>query len=162
LCLKWVVDKLAAAGLLPTSVSEKLGKYSGIKNECCNTESEQTNSSSSSGCCAVDMPHITDADDFNKLMKESDKLVVAKATASWCRPCKEIQPAFARLAGKYGNTATFCTFDVDECEEIASNFSVSMMPTFLVLQPSDGSVVDKYAGSHEPTLSSFLAKTLQE
>lgn len=153
LCLKWVVDRLAAAGLLPAALSEKLGAYTGGTTEkgadCCTDAATKP----------VEMSHIYDEDAWNKLLKES-KLIVAKATAAWCKPCKEIQPAFGRLAGKYAESATFCTLDVDECDEIASGYSVSMMPTFLVINAEDGTVMDRYSGSHEPALASFLAKNL--
>ena len=84
--------------------------------------------------------------------------VVVKFTATWCRPCKAIQPTYALLASDYG-TAAFCSIDVDELDEVAASLQVAMMPTFCVFQ--GGAVVERYAGSSEDQLRAFLAKHLQ-
>lgn len=187
LALKWVVEKLVSAGLLPAWLLAKLGGGSS------SSSSSTCKTSSSSSCCApsnttsdpaaastppVKMHVITDEAEWSPLLA-SHRLVVVKLTASWCKPCKVIQPAFERLASniiaankKYKNAAeevAFCTLDVDECDEVASALNVAMMPTFCIVQggKDDGNtakankkptVIDRYAGSNEAALQEFLSK----
>jgi thioredoxin 1 len=64
--------------------------------------------------------------------------------ANWCGPCKRIAPVFAELAEKVPEI-TFLKVDVDESEELAQKFSVSALPTFVVI--SNGSVVKRIEGA---------------
>ena len=183
LCLKFVVDKLAQAGLLPEAWAKKLGVHvAGVTcankgsdcckdaGDCCNDAGDCCNDAGdccNDGSCDVpdtepaEMPHITDEKDWEDLLKKNAKgFVVAKMTASWCRPCKAVQPAFGRLAGKYADAAAFCTVDVDECDEVASSFNVSMMPTFVIVNVADRTVLERFAGSDERQLAGFLSENL--
>lgn len=87
----------------------------------------------------------------------SNQTVVAKFTATWCRPCKAIQPTYELLASDYESTA-FCTIDVDELDEVAASLQVAMMPTFCIFRAG---TVERYAGSSEAQLRAFLADNLK-
>jgi len=54
-------------------------------------------------------------------------------TASWCGPCKRIAPHFKKFESDYPNI-TFFKIDVDEYRELAEQFKISAMPTFVILQ----------------------------
>ena len=146
ICLRWLVQKAVEFGLLPKSIQEKLGasKYEPTPGE--------------TKCCAPSnkngtVVEIESEDQFRQVLQSP--LVVCKFTAEWCRPCKEIHPLYVTLAGKHTN-ATFCTVDVDDHEEISSEYNVAMMPTFLVFQ--NGKAVKTKTGID--LLEDFLQKTL--
>jgi len=73
---------------------------------------------------------------------------------SWCKPCHKVQPFYESISSHYATEAKFFTIDADDFEEIAGQYSVSMMPTFLVLQGEK--VLGRYSGSNELELQRFL------
>ena len=79
--LKWVADKTGLLGLLPESITKRLG-LAGICNEdCCKVPSN------------IDMNKVGEVTDIKSeeewaTVKKDHKVIVAKFTASWCKPCK--------------------------------------------------------------------------
>lgn len=69
-----------------------------------------------------------------------------------------MQPLFEKLSSHYAADADFVTIDVDALDVIASQYSVAMMPTFLVLHGEK--VLGKYSGSNELELQRFLKEQL--
>lgn len=70
-------------------------------------------------------------------------------TASWCGPCRFIAPFFAELSEKYDNMI-FVKVDVDELNDISTEYDIHAMPTFLFFKKS--MVVDKLVGMNIPEL----------
>jgi thioredoxin 1 len=82
---------------------------------------------------------IDSIDTLNNMIDEcekNDKFLIIKASASWCGPCRAVQPKYHDMAQKYTNSV-FVTFDVDEQQDIAEQFSISAMPTFIVVKGRD-------------------------
>lgn len=57
-----------------------------------------------------------------------------------------IAPKFEQLSTAYRSQATFCKVDVDAAAEIAKNFAVRAMPTFVFLK--GGSKVEEVKGAN--------------
>ena len=81
--------------------------------------------------------------------------------ADWCGPCKMIAPTFDSLATKYAkpNKIAFVKVDVDAQGEVAQQYSVRAMPTFLVLR--NGSVIDTIQGANPPALTAAVDKAVK-
>jgi thioredoxin 1 len=79
--------------------------------------------------------------------------VVLKMEARWCRPCKNIAPAFARLSEKFPEIV-FMKADAEACEDMSEYFNIESYPTFIFLV--NGKVVDNYKGSEETGLTDKL------
>eukprot|EP00126_Sphaerothecum_destruens_P013980 Sdes_comp23959_c0_seq1m22061 len=72
---------------------------------------------------------IEDTAHFSSLLAEH-KYVMADFYATWCGPCRLIAPHIASLAASHTDVC-FVKIDVDNCEELASTYEVSAMPTFI-------------------------------
>lgn len=55
----------------------------------------------------------------------------------WCGPCKAIAPVYQRLASQFAGRVQCLKVDVDQVPAVAQRFSVSAMPTFVVLKGSN-------------------------
>ncbi|KAF2871418.1 thioredoxin-like protein [Massariosphaeria phaeospora] len=104
---------------------------------------------------------VTSAAHFNTLLAQSTYTIV-DFYADWCGPCKTIAPVFAGLADKEAKPGRvqFCKVDVDSQQEVARKYSVSAMPTFLVLK--SGSVVDTIRGANPSALTAAVRKAVND
>lgn len=76
--------------------------------------------------------HVSTAQSFSEILN-SNTYVVVDFTAAWCGPCKAIAPAYATIA-KSNSIPGFLAFtkvDVDEVQQVAQQYRVSAMPTFM-------------------------------
>ena len=115
-----------------------------------------------SSCCGeAKTMMIESQEDWDQLITNSEDIyVVCKFTATWCKPCKEIQPLFESLSSNYSTTtAKFITVDVDVLDDVASKYKVLTLPTFVTLR--NGRVVDKYSGSNPEQLKRYIISSLQ-
>ena len=62
---------------------------------------------------------------------EAKKLLCVQFTATWCGPCKLIAPAVTALSTEVGDDCIFYKVDSDELDEIAGQYDVASLPTFL-------------------------------
>jgi thioredoxin 1 len=91
----------------------------------------------------------------NKLPE--DQLLVVDCYASWCGPCKKIAPFVDELAESY-TEAIFVKADVEEIDELTSEFKVSAMPTFIFIK--NATVIDKLQGASQSKLVNIIESNL--
>ncbi|GAA0185420.1 oxidoreductase [Lithospermum erythrorhizon] len=87
--------------------------------------------------------------------KATSKLMVIYFTAIWCGPCKFMEPAVHDLADHFPDVE-FIQIDVDELMNVAEEFGVRTMPTFLLLKK--GVAVDKIVGTKKEDLQIKIEK----
>lgn len=87
---------------------------------------------------------ITSQEDFYHTIKTSRNVVV-DFNATWCGPCKNIAPKIEELSRDY-HMITFLSVDVDNLSDVAENFKVSAMPTFVFIR--DGNVINTVVGAN--------------
>lgn len=86
----------------------------------------------------------------------SHQYTIVDFYATWCPPCKTIAPVYAQLGAAHtvpGKVA-FLKVNVDEQREIAAQYGISAMPTFLVFK--DGKQVDEVKGADVRRLKSVV------
>lgn len=132
----------------------------------CSTRTESSVSTDDSSSDTPWIVEITSQPQLQKLM-QTNPIVILKFTAEWCKPCKTIQPFYEKLAAdstlRRSNSgsqvaALFGMVDVDEADDVASEFKVAMMPTFVAIR--DGKVVETMSGANEVKLEGLVQKVL--
>ncbi|KAL1554805.1 Cytoplasmic thioredoxin isoenzyme 2 [Salvia divinorum] len=87
--------------------------------------------------------------------KRLNKLMVVDFTAAWCGPCKFMAPAFDAMSAKYTDV-DFVKIDVDELADVAREFAVQAMPSFVLLK--QGKEVDRVVGAQKDELENKILK----
>ncbi|KDP45467.1 hypothetical protein JCGZ_09716 [Jatropha curcas] len=91
---------------------------------------------------------------FNSV-KDSSQLMVIDFAASWCGPCKLMEPEVKGMAVKFTDVQ-FVKIDVDELSDVAQEFGVQAMPTFVLVKK--GKEVDRIVGARKDELQRKIEK----
>ncbi|MCI6643975.1 MAG: thioredoxin [Alloprevotella sp.] len=71
--------------------------------------------------------------------------VVLDFSAAWCGPCQKVGPIIDELATQFEGQVNIGKCDVDENDELPSQYGVRNIPTILFIK--NGEVVDKQIGA---------------
>lgn len=78
-------------------------------------------------------------------LKNGNLPLVVDFWATWCGPCRMVGPIISELAEKYDGKIVVGKCDVEECDDLAAEFSIRNIPTVLFFK--NGEVVDKLVGA---------------
>jgi thioredoxin len=84
------------------------------------------------------------ADNFQTEVIQSSTPVLLDFSATWCGPCKMLEPILGELAGEYDGRVRFAKVDIDQEQNLAAQFNISAVPTLLIFK--GGQVVDQRRG----------------
>ena len=95
--------------------------------------------------------------EFDEMVLRSDRPVLVDFQASWCPPCRMMQPVVDRLAVKVGDWADVYSVNIDRSPGLAARYQVSGVPTFIAW--AGGQTVDRRTGAlTEGQLMNLLKK----
>jgi len=57
-------------------------------------------------------------------------------SASWCNPCKQAKPVFQSLKESVSDVE-FEIVDIDEQQEMAKDFNITGVPTFMLIEDNE-------------------------
>jgi thioredoxin 1 len=92
------------------------------------------------------MDQILDVDDsnFEAEVVKSDRPVLVDFSATWCGPCKKLEPLVHEIAAEYDGRLKVVKVDVDRARGTAAKFAVMAVPTLLFFR--DGQIRDELRG----------------
>jgi thioredoxin 1 len=70
---------------------------------------------------------------FEKEVLQSDVPVVVDFYADWCGPCKAVSPILEGLSSEYAGRVSFVKVNVDDNQELSSNYGIMSIPTVLFI-----------------------------
>ena len=73
-------------------------------------------------------------DNFDQEVLASDKTILIDFWAAWCGPCKMLSPVIDQIADEVDDSVKVCKVNVDEQNELASQFQVRSIPTLVVIK----------------------------
>ena len=80
--------------------------------------------------------NIIDATD-NKIDLDN-QYTVLKFSASWCGPCKQLDPIIHKIAEK-NHDVIFYNIDIDNNSDLAANYHIMAVPTLIFMK--DGEII---------------------
>lgn len=101
---------------------------------------------------------LTDSD-FDSTLKTATQPVLVDFWASWCGPCKAMEPLLVDLAQKYAGRLTVAKLNVEENPKAAAAMKIRALPTLMVFR--DGQVQQTQIGAlTRSALAAFVDKSL--
>ncbi|OGK24069.1 thioredoxin [Candidatus Roizmanbacteria bacterium RIFCSPHIGHO2_02_FULL_38_11] len=87
---------------------------------------------------------LINKDTFQKEVLEDKGVVFIDFYADWCAPCRVTSPIIDELSNEITNIK-FLKVDVDKNPELAQQYSIFSIPTFMILK--EGKVASQFVGA---------------
>ncbi len=81
---------------------------------------------------------------FQKEVLEAAAPVLVDFTATWCQPCKMLDPIVSQLADEWAGKLTVFKLDVDDNPQLAMDYQIMGVPTLMLFKA--GQPVERLSG----------------
>lgn len=88
---------------------------------------------------------VVEERDFEREVLRSELPVLVDFFATWCAPCKTMEPELRAIAGELAGKAKFVKVDIDRSPTLASRLRIQSVPTTIVV--AGGRIVDMQPGA---------------
>jgi len=76
---------------------------------------------------------------------KSNKFAIVDFYATWCPPCKIMDPITKELAMIYKDKVAFAKINTDQERQVAMEYQIRYVPTFYLFK--DGNVIGQFSGA---------------
>lgn len=83
------------------------------------------------------MPTTVTKDNFQQEVVNSTMPIVLDVFATWCGPCIQMMPIVEELSKEHGSKYKFLKLNVDESRELAIQYGISSIPTFVFIKNNE-------------------------
>ena len=97
-------------------------------------------------------------ENFQGEVLESDQVVLPAFWATWCAPCRMMDPVVEKLAEDYDGKVKVGKINVDEQGALAAQYNIVSIPSFLVFHK--GELVGQTVGAVPPKTLDDMVKDL--
>ena len=87
--------------------------------------------------------HVSEAD-FDQVVLKSAQPVVVEFGATWCQPCKQLEPVLAKLGQEWAGKNLIAKVDVDESVNLTMQMQIMGVPTVILFVK--GQPVARFSG----------------
>jgi thioredoxin 1 len=91
---------------------------------------------------------------------KSEKPVLVDFWAPWCGPCRMVGPVLDQIAEEMDGQLRIAKLNIDENQEIAFQFQVMSIPTFILFK--DGQMADRMLGAaSKSAFQNFISRNIE-
>jgi len=102
--------------------------------------------------------YINSESAFKAKVLDTNGICLVDMFSDRCSPCRVLAPTISSLADRYAGKVTVCKVDVDRAPTIAQRYSVSAIPTVLII--NNGKEIKRLVGLRPETEYVVLDKSL--
>lgn len=84
-------------------------------------------------------------DKFQDEVLKASTPVLVDFYATWCMPCKMVAPVLEQIAKDFHEKLKVVKVDIDESQNLAAQFGIHGVPTFILFQ--GGKEIDRIVGA---------------
>ena len=88
------------------------------------------------------MNSLNSIEEFNRLITDNKRVIIAVFRAEWCGDCHFIDPFIDEVIRKYESSIEAINIDIDSFGEIAKEWSVVGIPSFVAFYK--GKVINRF------------------
>lgn len=90
-------------------------------------------------------PLAVNAETFDRLMVNDERLIIADFWAPWCGPCRSMAPAFEEAARAFALKVQFVKINTEEHPSLGGRFGIRSIPTVIAFR--NNRVIDQFSGA---------------
>ena len=83
------------------------------------------------------MTTILNDQNFEQEVLKSDIPVFVDFWATWCPPCKMMEPVIEKLSEEYDGKIKICKLNVDEARQTATTYGIEAIPTMMIFKQGE-------------------------